>query len=267
MLYNAVANDGKMMKPYLVNTVQENGLPIHVNQPQVLEEAVCSAKTLKLLRECLEGVCTEGTGAELFKGAPYTVAGKTGTALMANGNRGYSDHIYQSSFAGYFPADHPQYSCIVVIRNKPFAPVYYGAKIAGPVFKELADKLYALNNDQSRGLKQLVLKKDSSNFLYAGATEDLKEVMTKLNMKYRDSAKTDEWGNLRAVNYQPVLNNRNVSNKIMPDMRGMGLKDALFLLENRKMKVVFRGRGKVSSQSIEPGTYVSNHQTVTLELN
>jgi cell division protein FtsI (penicillin-binding protein 3) len=267
MLYNAVANDGKMMKPYLVNTVQENGLPIHVNQPQVLEEAVCSAKTSKLLRECLEGVCTEGTGAELFKGAPYTVAGKTGTALMANGNRGYSDHIYQSSFAGYFPADHPQYSCIVVIRNKPFAPVYYGAKIAGPVFKELADKLYALNADQSRGLKQLVLKKDSSNFLYAGATEDIKEVMTKLNMKYRDSAKTDEWGNLRAVNYQPVLNNRNVSNKIMPDMRGMGLKDALFLLENRKMKVVFRGRGKVSSQSIEPGTYVSNHQTVTLELN
>ena len=267
MLYNAVANDGKMMKPYLVNTVQENGLPIHVNQPQVLEEAVCSAKTLKLLRECLEGVCTEGTGKELFKGAPYTVAGKTGTALMANGNRGYSDHIYQSSFAGYFPADHPQYSCIVVIRNKPFAPVYYGSKIAGPVFKELADKLYALNADQSRGLKQLVLKKDSSNFLYAGATEDIKEVMMKLNMKYRDSAKTDEWGNLRAVNYQPVLNNRSVSNKIMPDMRGMGLKDALFLLENRKMKVVFRGRGKVSSQSIEPGTYVSNHQTVTLELN
>jgi cell division protein FtsI (penicillin-binding protein 3) len=267
MLYNAVANDGKMMKPYLVNTVQENGLPIHVNQPQVLEEAVCSAKTLKMLRECLEGVCSEGTGAELFKGAPYTVAGKTGTALMANGANGYRDHIYQSSFAGYFPANHPQYSCIVVIRNKPFAPVYYGAKIAGPVFKELADKLYALNADQSRGLKQLVLKKDSSNFLYAGATEDIKEVMMKLNMKYRDSAKTDEWGNLRAVNFQPVLNNRNVSNKIMPDMRGMGLKDALFLLENRKMKVVFRGRGKVSSQSIEPGTYVSNHQTVTLELN
>jgi cell division protein FtsI (penicillin-binding protein 3) len=267
MLYNAVANGGKMMKPYLVNAVQENGVTIHANQPQVLEESICSAKTLKLLRECLEGVCEEGTGAVLFKGAPYKVAGKTGTALMANGNRGYSDHIYQSSFAGYFPADHPQYSCIVVIRNKPFAPVYYGAKIAGPVFKELADKLYALNADQSRGLKQLALKKDSSYYRYAGATEDLKEVMEKLNMKYRDSAKTEEWAHVYAVNYQPVINNRNVSNKIMPDMRGMGLKDALFLLENRKMKVVFHGRGKVNSQSIEPGTYVSNHQTVTLELN
>jgi len=186
---------------------------------------------------------------------------------MANGNKGYSEHIYQSSFAGYFPANHPQYSCIVVIRNKPFAPVYYGAKVAGPVFKEIADKLYAQNADQSRGIKQLALKKDSNNYLYAGASEDIKEVMDKLNIKYRDSAKTEEWARMYAVNYQPVISNRNVVNKIMPDMRGMGLKDALFLLENRKMKVVFHGRGKVSSQSIEPGTYVSNHQTVTLELN
>jgi len=127
--------------------------------------------------------------------------------------------------------------------------------------------LYALNADQSRGLKQLVLKKDSSNYLYAGATEDLKEVMEKLKLKYRDSAKTEEWASMYAVNYQPVLNNRKVANNIMPDMRGVGLKDALFLLENRKMKVVFHGRGKVTSQSIEPGTYVSNHQTVILELN
>ncbi len=267
MLYNAVANGGKMMKPYLVNAVQENGVKIHENQPQVLEETVCSVKTLNLLRECLEGVCTDGTGMELFKGAPYKAAGKTGTALMADGNRGYKDHIYQSSFAGYFPAEHPQYSCIVVIRNKPFAPVYYGAKIAGPVFKEIADKLYALNSDQSRGLKQLVLKKDSSYYLYAGATEDIKEVMERLKMKYRDSAKTDEWGSMYAVNYQPVLNNRKVSNNIMPDMRGMGIKDALFLLENRHMKVVFHGRGKVISQSIEQGSYVNKNQLVTLELN
>ncbi|OQP61375.1 peptidoglycan glycosyltransferase [Niastella vici] len=267
MLYNAVANGGTMMKPYLVNEVQENGVAVHNNQPQVVEESICSAKTLKLLRECLEGVCINGTAAELFRGAPYSVAAKTGTALMANGNKGYSEHIYQSSFAGYFPADHPQYSCIVVIRNKPFAPVYYGAKIAGPVFKEIADKLYAQNSDQSRGIKQLALKKDSSNYLYAGASEDIKEVLDKLNIKYRDSAKTEEWARMYAVNYQPVISNRSVANKIMPDMHGMGLKDALFLLENRKMKVVFHGRGKVSSQSIEPGTYVSNHQTVTLELN
>jgi cell division protein FtsI (penicillin-binding protein 3) len=267
MLYNAVANNGKMMKPYLVNAVTENGVRVQENQPVVVEEAICSSKTLKQLRQCLEGVCTEGTAMELFRGTPYRAAGKTGTALMANGKQAYTEKIYQSSFAGYFPAEHPQYSCIVVIRNKPFASVYYGAKIAGPVFKEIADKLYALNADQSRGLKQLALKKDSSYHLYAGSTEDIKEVVEKLRMKYRDSAKADEWGHMYTVNNQPVLNNRKVANKIMPDIRGMGLKDALFLLENRKMKVVFRGRGKVTSQSIEPGAYVSNHQTVTLELN
>jgi cell division protein FtsI (penicillin-binding protein 3) len=265
MLYNAVANDGKMMKPYLVNAVLENGAKVKENQPEVLEEAICSEKTLKLLRECLEGVCTDGTAADLLRGAPYKAAGKTGTALMANGNKGYSEHIYQSSFAGYFPANHPQYSCIVVIRNKPFAPVYYGARIAGPVFKEIADKLYAQHADQ--GIRQVALKKDSGNYQYAGATEDIKEVMEKLKMKYRDSAKADEWSRLSVANDQSVLSKRAVANNIMPDMRGMGLKDALFLLENRKLKVVFHGRGKVTSQSIEPGTYVSNHQTVILELN
>jgi cell division protein FtsI (penicillin-binding protein 3) len=260
-----VANDGKMMKPYLVNAVLENGAKVKENQPEVLEEAICSEKTLKLLRECLEGVCTDGTAADLLRGAPYKAAGKTGTALMANGNKGYSEHIYQSSFAGYFPANHPQYSCIVVIRNKPFAPVYYGARIAGPVFKEIADKLYAQHADQ--GIRQVALKKDSGNYQYAGATEDIKEVMEKLKMKYRDSAKADEWSRLSVANDQSVLSKRAVANNIMPDMRGMGLKDALFLLENRKLKVVFHGRGKVTSQSIEPGTYVSNHQTVILELN
>lgn len=267
MLYNAIANNGKMMKPYLVNAVQENGVNIHENHPQVVEESVCSNKTLKLLRECLEGVCTEGTAAELFRGSAYKVAGKTGTALMANGSRGYSDHIYQSTFAGYFPADHPQYSCIVVIKNKPFAPVYYGAKVAGPVFKEIADKLYAQNIDAGRGIKQMALRKDSSNYLYAGATEDIKEVLEKLNIKYRDSSRQEEWARMYGVNTQPVLGKRIVSDNIMPDTRGMGLKDVLYLLEGRKMKVVFRGRGKVISQSIEPGTPVSNHQTVILELN
>jgi cell division protein FtsI (penicillin-binding protein 3) len=267
MLYNAVANNGTMMKPYLVNAVQENGVNVHENKPQVLEESVCSTKTLKLLRECLEGVCIEGTAGDLFRGSPYRVAGKTGTALVANGNKGYSDHIYQSSFAGYFPANNPQYSCIVVIRNKPFAPVYYGAQVAGPVFKEIADKLYAQHADESSGVKQLALRRDSSYYLYAGATEDIKEVLEKLDIKYRDSSNQDEWSHMYGAGHQPVLNNRPVANNSMPDVRGMGLKDVLFLLESKHLKVVFRGRGKVTSQSIEPGTPVSRHQTVTLELN
>jgi cell division protein FtsI (penicillin-binding protein 3) len=270
MLYNAIANDGKMMKPYLVNAVKENGLVVKENNPEVLEEAVCSGQTLKLLQELLKGVCSDphGTGTTLFKGAPYKVAGKTGTSLMANGNRGYADQIYQSSFAGYFPADNPQYSCIVVVKNKPRAAVYYGAKIAGPVFKELADKLYALNADKDQKNQPVIpVKKDSSYFLYAGATEDMQQVMKTLQWKYRDSVGAHEWTRLYAANYEPVMDGQPVSKKNMPDIRGMGLKDALYLLENMQAKVIVKGRGKVKTQSVEPGTAFVKNQSVTIELN
>ena len=140
-LYNAVANGGRMMQPYLVNSVQESGINIKENQPTPVIDKICSDETLAELKECLEGVCQEGTAASLFKNSFYKVAGKTGTALVANGKRGYADHIYQSSFAGYFPADKPKYSCIVVIKNKPYAKNFLGAKVAAPVFKELADKV------------------------------------------------------------------------------------------------------------------------------
>ncbi len=143
-LYNAVANNGRMMKPYLVNSVQFAGGIERQNQPVVLMDKICSDETLAELKTCLEGVCIRGTGKTVFKNCFYPVAGKTGTALVANGNRGYADHIYQSSFAGYFPADHPRYTCIVVIKNKPFAKKYLGASVAGPVFREVADKLMSM---------------------------------------------------------------------------------------------------------------------------
>ncbi|HEY4209309.1 MAG TPA: penicillin-binding protein 2, partial [Puia sp.] len=140
MLYNAVANNGRMMKPYLVSAIQESGITVRENEPVTMIDKICSDATLQQLKECLRGVCSdkEGTARRIFATAWYKVAGKTGTALVANGSRGYADHIYQSSFAGYFPADHPKYSCIVVIKNKPFSKEYLGAKVAGPVFRELA---------------------------------------------------------------------------------------------------------------------------------
>ena len=134
-LYNAIANNGRMMKPFLVNSVQYAGGIERQNQPVVLIDKICSDETLEELKTCLRGVCVKGTGKTAFKNTFYPVAGKTGTALIANGNRGYADHIYQSSFAGYFPASHPLYTCIVVIRNKPFAKKYLGAAVAGPVFR------------------------------------------------------------------------------------------------------------------------------------
>jgi cell division protein FtsI (penicillin-binding protein 3) len=175
-LYNAVANDGKMMKPYLVNSIKEDGISVKEFTPHVVNEAICSKETLQQLRESLEGVVLNGTGKSL-KSNNYAIAGKTGTALVANGNRGYGDKIYQSSFAGYFPADNPEYSIIVVIKNKPHAAKFYGALVAGPVFKEISDQLFTLKITQQKNYLQYAAYKttDSSTFSYAGYTKDLKK--------------------------------------------------------------------------------------------
>lgn len=269
MLYNAVANNGKMMKPYLVNQVSQDGIAIKTYQPHVIEEAICSESTLKQLRECLDAVCNEdgGTGFVLFKNSPYRVAGKTGTALVANGKRGYSDHIYQSSFAGYFPSKNPKYSIIVVIKNKPFAKKYYGASVAGPVFKEIADKLYATLSDGERQNDSLRNIVDSSYYLYAGTAADMKKVLGELNMNYSDSSGKSEYNIMAEVNNQPVMKGKDLAKNNMPDIKGMGLKDALFVLENRRLKVIAKGKGKVFAQSVSAGAPLSKGQTVVVELN
>ncbi|HEY0677551.1 MAG TPA: penicillin-binding protein, partial [Chitinophagaceae bacterium] len=268
MLYNAVANNGKMMRPYLVNEIRQSGVVAESKKPEVLVEEICSEKTLQQLKACLEGVVTDGTGKSLLS-PYYKIAGKTGTALVANGNRGYADHIYQSSFAGYFPADNPQYSCIVVIRNKPFAKKYYGALIAGPVFKEVADKLMAVSADKEEVLvtQNYVARPDSSDYYYAGYTPAVKEVFNSLQFSYYDSSGGNEWSRVYAYNYRPVVNKQTITKQIMPDLKGMGLKDALYLLENMNLRVTVKGKGRVTDQSIEPGLTYSKKQPVVIQLN
>jgi len=268
-LYNAVANNGKMMRPYLVSEIRKNGETLRKIEPEVVNERIASEQTLKLLQECLYGVCheTDGTAFSLFKDAPYKVAGKTGTALMANGSRGYADHIYQSSFAGYFPARDPIYSCIVVVRNKPFAKVYYGAKVAGPVFREVADKLNALQSQTDYLPANMVARKDSSAYLYAGSVEGMKQVLNTLQWKFIDSTSRNEWGRMYAMSGSPVVKGQEVNEGRMPDVRGMGLKDALTVLEGRNLQVNVKGRGKVKQQSIEPGMPVDKKAIVAIELN
>lgn len=270
-LYNAVANNGRMMKPYLVNAIQYAGGIEKQTQPVVLMDKICSDETLSELRTCLEGVCIKGTAKGAFKNCFYTVAGKTGTALVANGNRGYADHIYQSSFAGYFPADHPRYTCIVVIKNKPHAKKYLGALVAGPVFREVADKLMsmeALNSDSLRFETYLdLLKKDSTSYYYAGATEEIRNVLTPLQMRYADSSGNKKWSGVYRENKQPVVKSKNEEAAKVPDVKGMGLKDALYILESRDIKVVARGTGKVKQQSLPPGTMLAKNQKLILDLN
>jgi cell division protein FtsI (penicillin-binding protein 3) len=270
-LYNAVANNGRMMKPYLVNSIQYSGGVEKQNQPVVLIDKICSDETLAELRTCLEGVCLRGTAKGALKNTFYPVAGKTGTALVANGNRGYADHIYQSSFAGYFPADHPKYTCVVVIKNKPFAKKYLGAMVAGPVFREVADKLMSMDelaqdNDLLTSYTSLI-KKDSLGYFYTGSSESIKNVFYSLHIPYADSSHDRKWASVYRENNVPVVSAKNEDQKQVPDVKGMGLKDALFLLESRDIRVATKGYGKVKQQSISPGSIVSKNQKLILDLN
>jgi cell division protein FtsI (penicillin-binding protein 3) len=270
-LYNAVANNGRMMKPYLVNSVQFAGGFDRQNQPVVLMDKICSDETLAKLKTCLEGVCLRGTAKTAFSNTFYTVAGKTGTALVANGNRGYADHIYQSSFAGYFPAGHPRYTCIVVIKNKPHAKKYLGALVAGPVFREVADKLMSMEvlspDSIQLGSYISLLRKDSTSYYYSGSTDGIKNVLTTLQMPYADSSRNRKWSGVYREMNQPVVKQKTEDPKQVPDVKGMGLKDALFLLESKEIRVVARGTGKVKQQSVPPGTIVSKNQKLILDLN
>jgi len=270
-LYNAVANNGRMMKPYLVDAIQYAGGIDRQNQPVVLMEKICSEETLADLKTCLQGVCIKGTAKTAFKDCFYPVAGKTGTALVANGNRGYADHIYQSSFAGYFPADHPRYTCVVVIRNKPFAKKYLGAAVAGPVFREVADKLMSTESvtpdSGSLAAFTWVMKKDSGTYYYSGATDEIKKILYALRMPYTDSSKDRKWSNVYRAKDEPLVKAKNEESSQVPDVRGMGLKDALYLLESDHIQVLAHGVGKVKQQSATPGTMLSKNQKLTLELN
>jgi cell division protein FtsI (penicillin-binding protein 3) len=242
-----------MMKPYLVNKIEREGLPYREFQPTVLSENICNSSTVKAARESMEAVITEGTGRPAFKDMPFAVAGKTGTAHVADGSIKYDDMVYQASFVGYFPANDPKYSCIVVIRTRPHAAVHYGGQLGAPVFRDIATKLYAMYVE-----KKVVAvsqnRKDSSAYYYSGFTNDVKNIFKTLNVDYRDSVKQANWSTVYASNYQPVLKEKNINPRLMPDLHGMGLKDAIYLLENMGLKVQAKGKGKVMMQSVQAGT-------------
>jgi cell division protein FtsI (penicillin-binding protein 3) len=265
MLYNAVANNGKMMKPYLVNSINEYGKPVKSFEPEVVMDSICSSNTLTQVKAMLEGVIMTGTGKSLWS-PYYSFAGKTGTALVANANRGYADKIYQSSFAGYFPAKDPQFTCVVVIKNKAHAAKFYGAAVAGPVFREVADKLFAIAVEKQQPMKATLML-DSLLAFKNSKGRDWKAITEELDLPVAGEVNNNSWVSARVsdkkVNFSPVAQAKGS----VPNVTGMGLKDALYLLENAGMRVIVRGAGKVMSQSIPGGSLLERNQTIVIELS
>lgn len=188
--YNAVANDGKMVRPLFVTEIKDGETTKETFEPVVINEQIASNATIKKAKSLLEGVVIRGTGRRVFKNSPYRVAGKTGTAKISEGGKYHK--IYNASFVGYFPADNPKYSCIVVI-NKPTAGKYYGGSVAAPAFKEIADKLYStlLVFDQDKTDEISSPIKPSHN--YPANYFDLKTVYAELGIQTNDYLHEEDW--------------------------------------------------------------------------
>ncbi|MCB0796228.1 MAG: transpeptidase family protein, partial [Chitinophagales bacterium] len=260
--YNAVANDGKMMQPMLVEGTSRYGQMQETYKPVVLNQKICSDKTLKQVQACLEMVVDSGT-AKNIRNDHYKIAGKTGTAQRLV-NRFYSNTSYLASFAGYFPADDPKYSCIVVV-SEPSKLVFYGGYVAGPVFREIADKVY------SHDLR-MVGPVNASDSSYAGLTTrtkgyagDFREILDWMDIS-EPAGNSSEWWMLSIDADKPKVSDVAIMDKVMPSVKGMGLRDAMYLLETMGLKVEVSGTGKVVYQSLSPGTGIYRGAKVFLKL-
>lgn len=275
MLYNAVANNGKMMKPYLVNSIRNYGIDVEKFQPTVLVDKIVSDEALVQARECMKAVVdsAHGTAHKVMFDSAYSIAGKTGTAVSALNNKGYNkgNKIYQASFIGYFPAESPKYSMAVVIQNSKKSKMIYGADVSGKVFKEVSDKIY--NHFLSKPNGKENSKIDTSLYSYIGLKNDAQKIFNTIGITYRDSVVSSSSSIWRSINYKNNFAGltepaqiSTVSN-ITPNVTGMGLKDAVYLLENKGLTTVVTGKGKVYSQSLTPGSNFSKGQKILLMLN
>jgi cell division protein FtsI (penicillin-binding protein 3) len=270
--YNAVANGGRMVKPKFVEKITKGRKVFQEIQTEVLNPRICSKETIEKVQSALEGVVSNGTATNL-KNADYKIAGKTGTAQIAN-NRGginaYKDKSkvsHQASFVGYFPADDPQYSCIVVI-NAPSRNVYYGNLVAGPIFKEVADKVYANSLEMHKELEQQKFFANSAiPYSMHGYKDNIELIFSKLDIPVKSSAGDRDWIITSTQSKGVELAPRAVTENLVPNVVGMGLRDAVYLLENQGLRVRISGAGMVKFQSLTAGERIQEGQQIQIELS
>ncbi|MCP4553234.1 MAG: transpeptidase family protein [Bacteroidetes bacterium] len=262
--YNAIANNGKMVKPQFVKEIRKGNQVIEYFDPIVIEKSICSQQTVDTVKSLLEGVVSRGTAKLTLGNSSYKIAGKTGTAQIAEGSSGYNKSDYNASFVGYFPADEPKYSCIIVVNN-PTKGRIYGSSVAAPVFKEIADKIVAtqLNfQTKNNGLE----KYQSTPSVSKGQFEDIQALYVKMDLPVRSECKT-EWYTSTIDASSERFSDLGIPKGFVPNVRGMGVRDAVYLLESTGVKTKVIGKGKVSSQSIRAGTVIVAGMEIILNLS
>ncbi|WP_187270162.1 penicillin-binding protein [Pontibacter qinzhouensis] len=263
--YNAVANNGVKIQPIIVKEIRKTDNVIQTFQTRVLDEKICSDETLKKLRAMMEGVVEHGT-AKNIRSNDYKVAGKTGTARKVK--NGKYVKTYSTSFVGYFPADNPKYSCIVII-DSPRGVNVYGGDVAAPVFKELADKAYARDLAMHKPLlARVVPNKESMPDIRSGSLDDLSLICNKIGISSHSKSPDEDWVHVEPQKRSLVFKPNPVNDAIVPDVTGMTLRDALFILENQRLRVKVEGTGKrVQRQSLAPGATIEKEGQIILVLS
>lgn len=260
--YNTVANDGKMMKPYLVSEIRKGDEIRKKFDPIVLKESIAKAESISKAKKMMEGVILKGTGKSL-KSEFVNLAGKTGTAKTNYANKAeYAK--YNASFCGYFPAENPMYSMIIVVYE-PKAGVYYGGAVAGPIFKNVAEKVFALKTRQVKSLNDTVFVSSGLPGNGHGYAGDFNMIFDYLSMKYKSKSNTT-WVDISNDNSVMKYADLKIKSTLVPSVVGMGARDAVYLLENTGLRVKVEGFGKVVKQSIPPGSRV-NGQNIAISLN
>jgi len=266
--YNAVANDGQMMRPYLVSEIQDFGITTRRYKPTVIKKSIAKPATIAQAKSLLEGVVKRGTAKKLDTNR-YNFAGKTGTAQIdyRSFNHRRKNLKHRASFVGYFPAENPVYSCIVMITN-PRQNGIYGADVAGPVFREIADKCFATRIEMHRGINSYAKPKLVNYELPAmniGKKDAVNYLMNYFKLPYENRANTD-WTVLQTEKDTVTMLPRDLTETVIPNVKGMTLMDAVYILENLGLNVIASGVGKVHHQSILAGTKARN-QTIKIRLN
>ena len=268
MLYNSIANKGRMMKPYLVSAIKEYGKEVKNFAPTELTQVGDSTVIAQLLK-CTRAVVTEGT-AKGIESPYYTIAGKTGTAQVADKGIRYSDGVYQGSFVGFLPAEDPKYTICVVIRTKPHSAAYYGGAIAAPVFRMVADKIFSENMGAWEAPLDSLARMGTADLPAKAATGSSYEVLLHAIGKTVAMPEDNTNSLMQLVTDTTrtlVIQPRKLYRNVMPDVMGMSLKDAVYMLETSGMQVHVQGRGKVKVQSVAPGTAIIKGQNIILQLS
>lgn len=254
--YNAIANNGVFMKPLFAKEVWKNGKTVQQFSPEVLNPAICSPGTLAIMQDMLLGVVEKGTGKPV-QSDYMKIAGKTGTVQV------HETSMVNTSFCGYFPADNPQYTCFVMICNIP--NILAAGKTAGGVFKNIAEQVYVANMQIP-----VVAAKDTIHELTPhikhGLAKDTRMVLDELNISYLNKT-NNPWIKQASAVDNILLDELILSAKVVPNVMGMGAKDAVYVLESCGLKVRINGRGKVVEQSVPSGSSIQRGSTVTIRLN